>query len=115
MSNLKHLLFDCDGVLVDTEYVAATKMTAALNELGAGITLDYYLRNLSGTTFSSIVKHYFENTFNADETIALINRVEDEVSAEVRPVEGVEKMLKSIPIEKTVVSNSSVKNCSARS
>ena len=51
MSKIEHLLFDCDGVLVDTEYIAATKMTAALNELGVRITVDHYLRNFSGTTF----------------------------------------------------------------
>jgi HAD superfamily hydrolase (TIGR01509 family) len=109
MNKIKHLLFDCDGVLVDTEYTAAIKMTKALNNLGADVSVNYYLQNFSGSTFSSVVQHYFENSFSYSEVLEIINRVEDEVTAEVKLISGVEELLISLPINKSVVSNSSVR------
>jgi len=109
MSRIKHLLFDCDGVLVDTEYTAAVKMSEALQKLGIDISVDYYLKTFSGTTFSSIVKNYFANTINESEVIALVNKVEEQVTAEVKLIHGVEPMLASIDVAKSVVSNSSMR------
>ena len=109
MNKIKHLLFDCDGVLVDTEYTAAVKMTQALKKLGVIVSVDYYLQNFTGTTFSSIIHHYFESSFSESEVLEIINRVEDEVIAEVKLIDGVNELLTSLPINKSVVSNSSVR------
>lgn len=109
MSKVNHLLFDCDGVLVDTEYTAAIKMTQALNNLGIDISVEYYLQNLSGTTFSSIVHRYFNNSLSQSEVLAIINRVEDEVAAKVKLIDGVNELLVSLSANKSVVSNSSVR------
>ena len=108
MNKVKHILFDCDGVLVDTEYTAAIKMTEALNNLGADVSVEYYLQNFSGATFSSIVHHYFENYFSDSEVMEIINRVEDEVTAQVRLIDGVDELLINLKANKSVVSNSSV-------
>lgn len=109
MNRIKHLLFDCDGVLVDTEYTAAVKMTQALKKLGVSVSVDYYLQNFTGTTFSSIIHHFFENSFSESEVFEIINQVEDEVTAEVKLIDGVNELLISLPINKSVVSNSSVR------
>ena len=109
MNKIKHLLFDCDGVLVDTEYTAAVKMTQALKKLGVIVSVDYYLQNFTGTTFSSIIHHYFQNSFSESKVLEMINRVEDEVTAEVKLIDGVNELLTSLPINKSVVSNSSVR------
>lgn len=109
MSKVKHLLFDCDGVLVDTEFTAAIKMTQALNHLGVDLSVNYYLQDLSGTTFSSIVHRYFNNSLSESEVLQIINKVEDEVAAEVKLIEGVTDLLIGLPMSKSVVSNSSVR------
>jgi len=108
MSKIRHLLFDCDGVLVDTEYVAAVKMTRALQNLDVDISVDYYLKNFSGTTFSSIVRHYFSD-LSEEEVFKIVDGVEDQVAAETKLIEGVDKMLDKLYIDKSVVSNSSLK------
>ena len=109
MSNLKHLLFDCDGVLVDTEFVAAVKMTKALNDLGVDLSVDYYLRELSGGTFSSIVHRYLNNSLTDSEVLILVNRVENQVAKEVKIVDGVSELLIHLTVPKSVVSNSSIR------
>jgi HAD superfamily hydrolase (TIGR01509 family) len=109
MNKIKHLLFDCDGVLVDTEYTAAIKMSQALNNLGIDISVEYYLQNLSGNTFSSIVHRYFNNSLSQSSVLEIINRVEDEVAAEVKLIDGVNELLINIPTNKSVVSNSSIR------
>jgi len=109
VSSVKHIIFDCDGVLVDTEYVAAIHMTRALNELGVNITVDYYLQNFSGSTFSSIINKYFNKSETQFETSKIISEVEDKVAAEVKLIAGVRVLLENIEQAKSVVSNSSLK------
>jgi len=109
VSNIKHIIFDCDGVLVDTEYTAAIKMTEALNKLGASVTVDHYLRNLSGATFSSIVTKYFNNSLAAREVTKIITKVEDQVAEDLKLIEGVAQLLNNLHLGKSVVSNSSLR------
>ena len=109
MSKAKYFLFDCDGVLVDTEFTAATKMTQALNNLGVDLSIEYYLKNLSGTTFSSIVHRYFNNTLSPIEVQGITDLVEDEVAEEVKLIDGVNELLLNLSVGKSVVSNSSVR------
>lgn len=108
MTKIKHLLFDCDGVLVDTEYTAAIKMCEALEKAGVKIDLDHYLKVHSGTTFSAILEHYFADSMSGDDKLALMNCVEAEVAAAVKAVDGIPQLLTELHVQKSVVSNSSI-------
>ena len=50
MSKYKCVIFDCDGVLVDSEPIANQVLVEMANELGADIDLDYALKNFKGTS-----------------------------------------------------------------
>lgn len=108
MSKIKHILFDCDGVLVDTEYIAALKMQEALETRGVTIDFNSYLQEHSGTTFSAIFDHYFDGTMTSQERYDLMMKVEDEVAAEVKTIKGIPELLRDIEKDKSVVSNSSI-------
>lgn len=108
MSKTKHVLFDCDGVLVDTEYTAAIKMCEALKIQGIDVDLDHYLRVHSGTTFTAILEHYFGDSMSSAEKFHLMNQVEGAVAESVKSVKGIPQLLKALEIDKSVVSNSSV-------
>ena len=105
---IKHILFDCDGVLVDTEITAAHVMVEAMQQKGADITLEHYLHNLSGSTFSVILNTYFGSSLQGDEKKGLINRLEQKIVENVEAIEGVSDLLKSITLPMSIVSNSEI-------
>lgn len=105
---IKHILFDCDGVLVDTEITAAQVMVEAMQKKGADITVEYYLQNLSGSTFSVILSEYFGSSFNGTEKRDFIHALETEIVNNVKAISGVAEMLRAISLPKSIVSNSEI-------
>ena len=105
---IKHILFDCDGVLVDTEITAAKVMVEALNELGVDITLDYYLKNLTGSTFSTIVEQFLDGSFAGDKKQQFIDEAERKTVEKVVGIKCVEEVLQSLILPKSIVSNSHI-------
>ncbi|MCF6353217.1 MAG: HAD-IA family hydrolase [Cyclobacteriaceae bacterium] len=104
---IKHILFDCDGVLVDTELTAAQVMVKALQQLGTEISINYFMQHYSGATFSAILDIYLP-TIIGDERIQFIHTLEQEIVKKVKTVEGTNQMLASIKLPKSIVSNSRI-------
>ncbi len=104
---IKHILFDCDGVLVDTEYTAAQVMVKALQQLGTEISANYFMQHYSGTTFSAILDIYAP-TIIGNERIQFIHTLELEIVKKVKAVKGTNQMLASIKLPKSIVSNSEI-------
>jgi HAD superfamily hydrolase (TIGR01509 family) len=51
------VIFDCDGVLVDSEPLSLACLTAALNRIGVPIDLDTVRARFAGTSMASIMAH----------------------------------------------------------
>jgi HAD superfamily hydrolase (TIGR01509 family) len=51
------VIFDCDGVLVDSEPLSLACLTAGLNRIGVGIDLDTVRSRFAGTSMTSIMEH----------------------------------------------------------
>jgi HAD superfamily hydrolase (TIGR01509 family) len=90
------VIFDCDGVLVDSEIIAADTLAGMLSRYGqpsdAGEVLTRYL----GRSFKAVEDDYLARTgqplphgFEAEEKRAL----EDAFRAELRPIEGIREVL----------------------
>ncbi len=107
---LKHIIFDCDGVLLDTEIVAAEVMSAWLRENQVNITTESFIQNHTGKTFSGIIRELqAANELSSDLDIRLgVREIETNVKSNIRPISGVQKALAQIDLPKSVVSNSSV-------
>ncbi len=50
------VIFDCDGVIIDSEIISARTLVTQMNECDIDVTLDYVLDNFIGKSFSSVKK-----------------------------------------------------------
>jgi HAD superfamily hydrolase (TIGR01509 family) len=102
-------IFDCDGVLVDSETIAHRVLVEALNEIGLSLKLDEAFALFRGSTGDRTVeiiekrlgRPLPEGFFSAwRERLYVAFR-----AVPVRPVAGVEKALDALTIPVCVVSN----------
>jgi HAD superfamily hydrolase (TIGR01509 family) len=108
MSKYKCIIFDCDGVLVDSETIAFSILVDMANELGAKmnkqtITIDFKGRSLNYfmETVSHIIKKPLPDNFEAEYRKLSFKAF----SEEVEPIEGVEKVIKKLNIPFCVASS----------
>ncbi len=102
--NFEHIIFDCDGVLVDSEIIAAEVMTPVLNTFGHAVTVKHYLTQYTGKTFRAIF-----DQFDIDQRVdveMLIKNVEEKVYLNIAEVQGISHVVNSLSLPKSVVSNS---------
>jgi len=106
----KHIIFDCDGVLIDSEIVAAEVMAAWLRAQGMAMTTNQFIQTHTGKTFSGIMKECIAaKLLPTDLNIqAGAREIEAKVKSQLRPVTGVAEGLANIKLPKSVVSNSGV-------
>lgn len=106
---MKFLFFDCDGVLVDTEAVAAQVVTRWLNQTGCSINENDFITRYTGMTFGSIFKELVDQgelleSHWKDDTIL---NLEKTIYQQVVVVDGMHTCLEKVEhFEKAVISNS---------
>ncbi|MEM9858303.1 MAG: HAD family phosphatase [Bacteroidota bacterium] len=101
---MKQLIFDCDGVLVDTEIVAAKVMTELLQSYGIDIDTKDYIQKFTGKTFTTI----FES-FNLDpkrDIQEIAKSIEQKIYANLREIPGMSDLLLAQHLPVSIVSNS---------
>lgn len=107
----KQLIFDCDGVLVDTEIIAAEVMTRAFAKYNIIVSIEDYLHKYTGKTISSLLKSLFTpEQLQEMDVKAFTHQCDVDIYDQLRPVRGMEEMIRSLQpsIPKAVVSNSSL-------
>lgn len=102
------LIFDCDGILVDSEVIANEVIVEMAASVGVKINLDYAINNFSGVSLKSTIE-YIENKLGT----ALPDDFENEFRrltfkkfrTELKPVEGVTELLNNIVVPCCVASS----------
>lgn len=104
-----HLIFDCDGVLVDSEVIAVEVESRLLTEAGFAITADEIADRFVGLSYASMLAG-LEEQFGRELPDGLMPRIEqlvlDEFPGRLAAVPGIDQLLHESPLPRAVASSS---------
>ena len=106
--SLDLIIFDCDGVLVDSEIIAVQVEAALLSESGYPISVDDMKERFCGMSWSDILRSIERDSglelmptlFGKTETI-----LDDRLECDVQAIEGVGIALTQLPYSRCICSN----------
>ena len=104
------VIFDCDGVLVDSEMLSASVLMQMMNEVGLPITPEVFRSDFLGRSFASATERFerrvgksFPPEFNAQYRVRLL----DKMRGNLKPMMGVEEVLKAMIVPFCLATGSS--------
>ncbi|MGB3553769.1 MAG: HAD family hydrolase [Jannaschia sp.] len=110
MRDIDLIIFDCDGVLIDSEGLSGEVLIAALAELGIAVDFDTFCVRMVGRSFSTVATEIraaqgvaLPPEFEASYRARLLVRFE----TELRRTDGVVAMLDGLDIPSCVATSSS--------
>ncbi|WP_241485298.1 HAD family hydrolase [Psychroserpens damuponensis] len=108
MSKIKCVIFDCDGVLVDSEPIGNQVLVNLANALGASINLDYAFKNFKGKSLedcmhqiSVLIPGELPKNFESQYRSLSFEKFRNEI----QPIEGVTDLIKNLSIPFCVASS----------
>ncbi|MFB9948827.1 HAD family hydrolase [Rhizobium puerariae] len=109
------LIFDCDGVLINSEPIASRTLAKALRDAGAMITTEEVLVRFTGNSAGNIRRICTEELGIGDLDAvfeAWHLDIYPEFVRSLEPMPGIERLVRSLPHRKCVASNSSTERLS---
>lgn len=103
------VIFDCDGVLVDSEIIASQVSLRMLRPYGFHMDPKEYARSFAGKVeedILEIIRHEYHIKLPEDFLSRLRLEIEYALDHELQPIRGVKDTIATIPVCKAVVSNS---------
>ena len=102
------IIFDCDGVLVDSEPISNRILAEMLTDAGLPVSVDECYEHFMGRTMRDcvdILASRFRHRVDADFVARVRRRTLDALEAEIEPVTGVEAVLQGLSIPVCVASS----------
>ncbi len=108
----KCVIFDCDGVLVDSEAISAKIFQEMIIELGLKLDFEIILEQITGTSMKENLNFFKENMggeLPANFENEFRKRSFKAFKTDLRPIEGIHDLLRKIKIPIGVASSGPVK------
>lgn len=93
------VIFDCDGVLIDSEIISSTVLISELEAAGVSVTFDYFQRWFLGRSFPKVaesVRRTFQVALPPDFEESYRNRLLQAFSSELKSTPGVADILANL-------------------
>lgn len=106
---MRTLIFDCDGVLVDSEALAEGTLVEHLNRWLPDLNVEQVLSQALGMTTANILCHLealSAHSLPPNATELVDTAIEARLARELKAIDGADKAVRGIALEKAVVSNS---------
>ncbi len=106
---MKTLIFDCDGVLVDSEFLAEQTLETYLTHWLPDLDIPTLLGQALGMTTADILHHLEQQSRHAlpaDASEQVDEAIESRLLRELTAIEGVHRAVSGISLPKAIVSNS---------
>ncbi|TMU57372.1 HAD-IA family hydrolase [Flagellimonas algicola] len=104
----KCVIFDCDGVLVDSEIITCKVLVSMAGELGLDINLDFTVKNFMGKSLKHIMEYLdtqldvpLPPNFERDYRARTFTKFEEEL----QPIEGVQDLIAQLDVPFCVASS----------
>jgi len=104
----KCIIFDCDGTLVDSEYLTNSVIAQMASELGIEMTAEEATKTFGGKTLDAVIykmKELSGSEIPADWLPRLITKVSDAYKTNLIPMDGIKDVLDLVTIPVCVASN----------
>ncbi|KXX71460.1 HAD family phosphatase [Flammeovirga sp. SJP92] len=104
----KAIIFDCDGVLVDSESITMNVFIELFSAYGVEMSYDYAIKTLTGKAFDQIVEYVEEEyqiTLNEDFEKQFRQKTFEAFKNDIQPIDGIKEVVSQLKIPFAVASN----------
>lgn len=109
MTDVALVIFDCDGVLIDSELLSAQVLIEELARIGVQVDLAYFFRNCLGRHYSAVAECIARDTghaIGADFETLYLRRLLEKFQSGLLPMSGARGVLAQLQIGYCVATNS---------
>lgn len=110
VSKFDLIIFDCDGVLIDSEIISAEILISLVADLDVSFDVAYVGRHFLGRSFPTVaetIRREFDVVLPADFEAAYRSALLDTFKTDLRPTPGIERVLAALSVPFCVATSSS--------